>query len=184
MQRNTSYKDYLRVYDDSLTTADTVWVFGTGSIYRTSYTTDPDDRLRYSHFAVKVPALGSELVISTTAGQTERLCSGDSGGPYLKRLNGLDLVAGVHHGTDRDSAEFCPEPGGSQWGEKLTWSGSDDLDWLESHNSLNCTRYTPSGSGNNYARCFSLPFVNDAPDREQENGGKLKAVAQLVAAIL
>jgi hypothetical protein len=60
----------------------------------------------------------------------------------------------------------------------MTWQQP----WLKAHVNVSCSNYAPTGSGNNYARCFSLPFIKNAPDREQEHGGKPRAVAQLVAA--
>lgn len=118
--RGTRYTDYLRVYDDLMSTLTSVYVYGMGNIFRTVRASDPNDKLRFSHFQVGSPVFASDLVIWTYAGQTERLCAGDSGGPYIKKIGGLDLVAGVHHGTDRDTDDFCPKPGGDQWGEKLT----------------------------------------------------------------
>lgn len=176
----TSYKDYLRVYNDQLATLTSVYVYGTGSIFRTQYVTDPQDKLRFAHFQVN--SSGTDLQIPTTAGQTERLCAGDSGGPYIKKINGLDLVAGVHSHTDRDGDEHCAGPGDDQYGEKLTWDGPDDLDWIITYTDSNCVSYAPSGSGNNYTRCFKLPFINDAPDIEQNPGGRGAAVAQFIAA--
>ena len=179
--KNTRYSDYLRVYDDLMSTLTSVYVYGVGNIFRTVSATDPEDKLRFSHFQVDPNALSSDLVIWTYAGETERLCAGDSGGPYMKKIDGLDLVAGGHHGTDRSSSDFCPKPGGTQWGEKLTWSGSDDLDWLRSSVNASCSSYAPSGQGNNYVRCFELSFISDAPDREQRYGSKQAAVGIAIA---
>lgn len=179
---NTTHLDYLRVYNDDLRTLTSVYVYGTGGIFRTVNQTDPDDKLRFSHFDLAPGPFSSDLVIVTVAGQTERLCSGDSGGPYIKKIDGLSLVAGVHHGTDRSTSDFCPKPGGTQWGEKLTWSGSDDFQWLRSFG-VSCQFYTPAGDGNNYARCFSLPLISDVPAAEQKYGTKSKAVA-IASAIL
>jgi Trypsin len=179
---NTTHTDYLRVYNDDLRTLTSVYVYGTGNIFRTVQATDPDDKLRFSHFNLEPGPFSSDLVIVTEAGQTERLCSGDSGGPYIKEIDGLSLVAGVHHGTDRSKSEFCPKPGGAQWGEKLTWSGSDDFQWLRSFG-VSCQFYAPPGNGNNYARCFSLPLISDVPAAEQKYGTKGKAVA-IASAIL
>jgi len=180
---NTTYEDYLRVYTDTLSTLTSVYVYGMGNRFRTVKSLD-DGFLRYGHFNVESPAFGSDLVISTTANQSERLCSGDSGGPYIKKINGMNLVAGVHHGTDREEDEFCPVPGGDQWGEKLTWSGPDDFDWLLTASGSSCQYLTPSGNGNDYARCYALPFINSAPDNEQTNGDKMTVVAQVAGGVL
>ncbi|HEY6729102.1 MAG TPA: hypothetical protein VI197_34065 [Polyangiaceae bacterium] len=99
------------------------------------------------------------------------------------KILGLDLVAGSHSRSDRRNSRNCPGSAGKQFGEKLTWDGSDDLEWLRAASETVCDFYTPTGQGNNYARCFDLPFINDAPDREQEHAGKQYAVAVSVASI-
>jgi hypothetical protein len=177
---NTTHEDYLRVYNDDLRTLTAVDVYGVGNIFRTVAMVDPNDKLRFSHFNLDPGLFSSDLVIVTKAGETERLCSGDSGGPYIKKIDGLSLVAGVHHGTDRSDSDFCPKPGGTQWGEKLTWSGSDDFLWLRG-SGVSCQFYAPSGNGNNYARCFKVPLISDVPAAEQQYGSKSNAVAILSA---
>jgi len=173
---NTTHEDYLRVYNDDLRTLTSVYVYGVGNIFRTVNASDPNDKLRFSHFDLDPGLFSSDLVIVTEAGQTERLCAGDSGGPYIKKIDGLSLVAGVHHGTDRSDSEFCPGPGGTQWGEKMTWAGSDDFQWLRGFG-VGCSFYAPSGNGNNYARCFSVPFISDVTAGEQQYGTKATAAA-------
>lgn len=57
-------------------------------------------------------------VIETEGTGSFNLCKGDSGGPIIKEVNTLELVAGVNS-SGEFSSENCTRDGGDQWHTRI-----------------------------------------------------------------
>jgi hypothetical protein len=181
--KGTTYRDYLRVFNDDSSEGDVVDIYGMGNLYN-RVSKLPFDHLRKVRTKViDTVYSNSDTYFLTENGDSERICDGDSGGPVIMRPNGLDMVVGgVSQGVGWGaSTGFCGSSGANTHHEKLTWNGPDDLDWVRSKTGASCSFYTPTGTKNNYGRCFELPLISDAPVREQRFGSKGNSVAIFTA---
>jgi V8-like Glu-specific endopeptidase len=93
------------------------------------------------------------------------VCAGDSGGPYMIQSGGFDQIACVHSHTDRFEEEECAS------GDELLDDAycarprSSNVTFLTDHLD-GCTSFIDSGA-QTYLRCFDLPFVSDVTDGDR-----------------
>ena len=160
----TGYRDYLRIYQDDGDRVGQLRVWGRG--YST-YSGAGADTLRYGDFAVYGwPFSPTHTLLHTEATDTLEVCKGDSGGPDIK-FAGLELVAGVNSqitdpltGSERCSAS---------WGGAVhARINQEVLAWIGQETGSQCDPLSTQGFA--YARCFSIPFVNDVSGEGLDRG--------------
>lgn len=88
------------------------------------------------------------------------MCKGDSGGPVIKEVEILELVAGVNSSSEHQlfESENCSRKRGDQW---HTRTNGSNLDWIKESTNSKCKLLTAYGY--RYNRCFDIPFINNIP---------------------
>jgi hypothetical protein len=132
---DTDEDDYLPVYMDRFARVDRVRVWGRGTGAWSEPATPTPTTLRNRNFGVH----GFDYdVFWTEAGETRRLCRGDSGGPAILEVAGLELVTGVNSTVERwpwDQGSRCAREGGAQRHTRLNW---EKLSWIIGATGISC----------------------------------------------
>ncbi len=132
----TNSSDYLRVYQDSGSRMKRIRLWGAGF---STASGGGLGTLRNRKFDVD---WNTYQYFITRAGRTRRACRGDSGGPAIIEVSGVDLVAGVTSTGTLKKTDRCVEQGGKQ---RHTRMNLFNLLWVIGVSGSSCTDASVGG---------------------------------------
>jgi hypothetical protein len=141
---STQENDYLRLFKDTLSDINTVRMWGAG------YDTFSGKGLGDLEWADReIDWYGAEHYIMI-GGPEVRMCKGDSGGPSIRTLDGIETVTGIHSSMEvSELGKKCAMKGGKM--RDTRWTDSN-LGWLREAigdvfgtGPVSCTKLTADG---------------------------------------
>ncbi len=153
--RNTSHENYMRI-NQVRTDSGSITLWGRGF---SSFSGAGSGVLRKwvtSIVSCFWNGYSCHQTIELEATSSIRVCKGDSGGPAVKTLNGLERVIGVSALMEvNDDEDLCARNNGDIWYSRFTPAKLERI-----YAQIGENIYSSCQNINNYRRCFDIPYIN------------------------